>query len=172
MNTTTTADRPALAFYNANCKCTGCAAKFELYPANGLVGGSILLRLAKQMPADPSANPPAFPSFDWTHEISVRLTFDDLCRILQVLRGETESIADGKGIFHHSRRAATALHLCHVVEPCSCYKLEARRRMIDDPNDDTQAAIFLVESEALGLRLAIENSIGLIAFGIPSEVMA
>lgn len=167
MNTTTTGNRPRLSFYHANGKCTGCAAYFELYPAHDCEDGSIRLRLAGQKAPLNTDNMLVFPSFDWERGISVRLTFDDLCRMLQVFRGEVESLADGKGIFHHSRRAFTALRLCHVVEPCSCFKLEAHER-VNDSQNETTLAIFLTPSEALGLQLAIESSMGLIAFGVPN----
>ena len=165
MNTTTTGNRPSLAIYHANGRGTGCAAKFELCPAKPEIEGYVLLTLANQcgvreIPAEKCCA----TKFDWENAIAVKLCFPDLCAMLQVFRGETESLTDGKGIFHRLPQAAVGLHLSHLIEPCNCYRLEAYRR-VNDATDEARFGILLMPSEALGLCLAIENSMGLIAFG-------
>ena len=164
-NTETTTNRPALAFYHANGKGTGCAAKFELHPAHDSTEGSIFLRLANQRLGDGSANPRIYPSFDWDGAITIRLAFADVCEFLRVFRGECESIQDGKGLFHRYAGGAVKVGLRHMVEPLPCYSLEACR--LDPDGNEHSACIVLSSAEALGLSLALEDSMGLIAFGIP-----
>jgi hypothetical protein len=99
----------------------------------------------------------------------VKLDFSDLTRIVQVLRGECESIEDGKGLYHRTARFYTRIALRHMVEPMAGYSLELYRTS-NDGKDESNARIILSDAEALGLGLAIENSFGVISFGIPMLV--
>ena len=166
-NTETTTDyRPALAFYHANAKCTGCAAKFELHPAHDAVDGCMFVRMANQMMGDPDANSPVHPRFDWDNAMAFNLAFADICEFLRVFRGECESIQDGKGLYIRNPECAMRVSLRHMIEPVDGYSLEACRHDMGT-GADTSARIILFSSEALGLCLALEQSMGLIAFGIP-----
>ena len=110
--------RPKLAFYHASPKGTGCAATLELHPAHDDVDGSIWLCAANQMTIGNRMGPnPTFPRFDWENRICVKLDFNDLCAMLQVFRGECESLEDGRGLFHQSPRGTTKIVLAHSVEP-------------------------------------------------------
>lgn len=66
-----TQNRPALAFYHANAKGTGCAVKMTLHPAtvdaSGITtDGYIELTAANQMTVGNRLGPnPTFPKFDW-----------------------------------------------------------------------------------------------------------
>ena len=88
--------------------------------------------------------------------------------MLQVFRGECESLEDGRGLFHQSPRGTTKIVLAHSVEPKQGYLFEVFRSRRD--GTDAHAMIFLSPSEALGLTAAIESSMGVICFGIPMLV--
>ena len=170
MNTnteTTAACRPYLAFYHANAKCTGCAAKFELHPAHDAVEGYISVLMANQVMGDLDANSPVHPRFDWDNAMAFNLTFADICEFLRVFRGECESIQDGKGLYVRNPECAMRVSLRHMIEPVDGYSLEAYRHDMGT-GADTSARIILFSSEALGLCLALEQSMGLIAFGVPN----
>ena len=119
-NTTNNGNRPALSFYHPNGRGTGAAAKFALHPANAEREGYVEMRLAPQ-----TAGVSRFPAFDWEGhpELGARLCFADICAFLQVLRGECESIEDGKGLFHCTASANVRICLRHIVEPVCGYEV-------------------------------------------------
>jgi len=162
--------RPNLAFYHANAKGTGCAMKLALHPAHDDVDGCIMMTMAGQLTVGDCRGPnPVYPRFDWDGRLTVKLDFSDLTRIVQVFRGERESVEDGKGLYHTTSRFTTRIALRHLVEPSSCYSLELYRSSRDG-KDESSARIVLSDGEALGLRLAVESSFGVICFGIPTLV--
>lgn len=163
--------RPSLAFYHANAKGTGCAMKLVLHPAHDDTDGCIMMTMANQLTVGDRQGPnPVFPKFDWEGRLTVKLDFSDLTRIVQVFRGERESIEDGKGLYHTTARFSTRIGLRHIVEPSSCYSLELYRSSRGGARDESSARIVLSDSEALGLCLAIEGSFSVICFGIPMLV--
>jgi hypothetical protein len=165
--------RPSLVLCHANGKGTGSAIKLELYPAR--VGdpdsGAIYATIAPQSTfGDLTSTLPIYPRFDWGNAVKVRLDFSDLAKILQVLLGETESIDDGRGLFHHHDDKCQAVRFRHIIEPACGYSLEVYET---STNANTQAnernaRIFLSTAEALGLSFAIEHSFAAIAFGVLS----
>ena len=164
--------RPTLALYHANGKGTGFAMKLELYPAK--IGdpnsGAIYATIATQSSlGDRRSTPPVYPRFDWDNAIVVRLDFDDLAKVLQVLRGETESIDEGKGLFHRYADKCQVIKFRHMIEPVCGYSLEVYETFTGDSEhaNERRVYIFLSTAEALGLSLAIEHSFAAIAFGDP-----
>ena len=110
--------RPAITMYHANAKGTGTALRLELHPARTDSDGSILATIAPQNEIKPVA------SFYWNNSISVRLCLMDLAKILQVLRGNYESIDDGKGLYHRTGDGFTVVRLYHRIEPIGGYVLD------------------------------------------------
>ena len=166
-----TNERPSLALYHANGKGTGSAMKLELYPlrVGNLDSGAILATFAPQVTlGDRRTTPPVYPTFDWDNAIKIRLDFDDLAKVLQVLRGETESIDEGKGLFHRYADKCQVIKFRHMIEPVCGYSLEVSETSTDADaqTSDRKAYIFLSSAEALGLSLAIEHSFASIAFGV------
>lgn len=162
--------RPKLRFYHPNAKGTGCALALELHPAHGDVDGSIWMSVANQLTiGDHSGPAPTFPRFDWENRITVKLDFSDLCRILQVLRGECESIEDGRGLFHRTAMATTRIVFRHLVEPVQGYSLEIFKSK-QRGNDEHSHFVFR-DWEALGLSEAISGSMSVISFGLPKVVV-
>ena len=162
------ANRPRLSFYHPNGRGTGCAVQFELHPAHDQVEGSIFTTFAKQKTTgEYNSEVRTFPTFDWENRICVKLDLSDLIQMLQTFRGCQESIADGKGLFHRTTTANMIIKLEHRIEPCPGYVFEVTRREIG-AEDTQRAGIVLTVNEAFMLSLAIEQSIGVLAFGIPT----
>lgn len=156
-----TNERPTLALYHANGKGTGSAMKLELYPARvgDLDSGAIYATIAPQSTlGDRRSTPPNYPRFDWGNAIKVKLDFTDLAKVLQVLRGGTESINDGKGLLHPYPDKCQTIRFRHMIEPVCGYSLEAYETFTGDGEhaNERRAHIFLSTAEALGLSLAIE----------------
>lgn len=164
--------RPKLRLYHANGKGTGGAIQMELHPAHDDTDGCIMMQVASQMTVGDLRGPnPTYPRFDWDGSICVKLDFNDLTKLLQVFRGECESLEDGKGLYHRSVRASTRIVLRHMIEPRTGYLLEVYRSGAgQDPSEERSGRIFLPPNEALGLSLAIEDSMGVVCFGIPMLV--
>ena len=161
--------RPRLSYYHPNGRGTGGAVQFELHPAHGCTDGSIFATFARQkMVGTRDGSVCTFPRFDWTNRICVKLDMADLLQMLQVFRGMQESIADGKGLFHRSEHSNTIVKLEHRIEPQPGYVFEAWRKPLD--GESSHAGIVFTVSEALGLSLAIEQSMDVIAFGIPKVI--
>jgi len=162
--------RPELTFYHPNAKGTGCALSMNLHPAHDDVDGSIMMKVACQASVGEGRGPGrTFARFDWERAICVKLDFNDLCQILQVFRGECESIADGRGLYHRSPKAATRIVLRHLVEPVVGYSLELYRTPVGGEGE-SRAHILLTPSEARGLCEALAGSMSVICFGIPTVI--
>lgn len=151
--------RPAITMYHANAKGTGTALRLELHPARLDVEGSILATIAPQKATNPVA------SFDWNNSISVRIGFLELAKILQVFRGNFESIDDGKGIYHRTTSGYTVVRLYHRIEPIGGYVLDVAHK----PNDgETVRLVFsMTYDEAFALAEAIDHAMLYVAFGVP-----
>lgn len=162
--------RPKLTFYRANSKCTGGALQLEVHPAHDDVDGSIMAVFARQLTVgDRSVVPPVFATFDWDNSICVKFDFNDLTKMLEVFRGVKESLEDGKGLFHVSPAGSTKISLRHLVEYDGAYSFEVTRNK-SGTTESKSAHIVLSSSEAYGLAMAIEDSLGVICFGIPEVI--
>ena len=137
--------RPSLCFYHANPKGTGSALKMNLHPAHDYTDGCIMLKIANQMTVgNPMGPNPTFATFDWENAMNVKLDFSDLCQMLQVFRGECESINGEKGLYHRSPVGQTSIRLKHTVDPVPGYLLEiyrsSRKGAEADGHADTENA--------------------------------
>ena len=161
--------RPRLSYYHPNGRGTGGVVQFELHPAHGSTDGSIFASFARQKTVGAMDGATrTFPRFDWANRICVKLDMADLMQMLQVFRGMQESIADGKGLFHRHERGSTVIKLEHRIEPQPGYLFEAWRR--PESGEASRIGVVFTVNEALGLSLAIEQSMDVIAFGIPVVV--
>ena len=147
---------------HANANGNGCAMGVELHPARTDCQGFVGMRFAAQM--DEPRQDKMFPRFEWDKAIRVKLDLVDVARVLQVFRGECESICDGKGIFIRSLGHAVRFNVRHVIEPVSGYIFEVHR-VDTSSGEETSRLICLSSAEALALSLALENSMGMLAFG-------
>ena len=146
-----------------NPKGTGAALKLALYPAHNGFEGFVRAEFAAQE----SAMEPR--SFDWDNSMCLKLGFDDICRLLQVFRGECEQINEGKGVVHKSKHGIHFLNLSHHIEPVCGYRLDYRRA--ENLSNERSISVFIAPHEALGICYALEHALGLLVFGIP-EVIA
>lgn len=166
--------RPRLSFYHANGKGTGSAARFEVVPACGDRDGAVFLTLAQQKSVATGSvdqGTRQYATFDWANRITVKLNFSDLCQMLLVFRGLAVTIADGKGLYHDSRGTTTLINLTRQAEPHPGLALEVSRRGKAESEPAARVRIMLNTAEAFGLGTALEQILGLLAFGIPRDVV-
>ena len=164
--------RPTLAFYHANGKGTGSAVRFEAVPATGDRDGSVFLTLAQQKSVATGSAEQGnrqHATFDWTNRITVKLNFGDLCQIIPVLKGQATSIADGKGLYHDSGNTTTIINLALQTEPYHGHSLDVSRRGKSSADAATRIRILFNASEAYGLGVVLEQTLSLLAFGIPRD---
>ena len=163
--------RPSLSFYHANPKGTGSAVQMRLHPAHDYTDGCIMLKIANQMTVgNPTGPNPTYATFDWENAMSVKLEFGDLCQMLQVFRGECESVNGEKGIYHRSPLGLTHITLNHLIDPTQGYLLGIYRSSPKGKAADSRAAMLFRPAEALGLCEAITGALYYVAFGIPMLV--
>ena len=159
---------PCLRFYHPNGKGTGCAMVMKLRPADAAQDGFIVVSFANQMTVgNPTGDNPTYPTFDWENRVDVVLDFNDLCAILQVLRGETESIREGRGIFHKYNACCQTIKFSHIVEPSCGYLFDVFEDIPANGGDSRRVRMLLSPAESLGIFEAISGSMHLIAFGSP-----
>lgn len=158
--------RPKLAFYHPSPRGTGCAMTLELHPAHDVTDGSIFLKMANQKPVVNDGNTPTFPTFDWEHPLVAKLSFCDLAMMLQVFRGECESINEGKGLYHRSTTYTEVIQLDHRFDPAMCYQLKIHA-IYNGSGEEREAIMHLNNAEALGICEAIATSLALVGFGLP-----
>ena len=151
--------RPAITICHANARGTGTALRLELHPARTDSDGSILATIAPQNAIKPVA------SFYWNNSISFRLCLMDLAKILQVFRGNYESIDDGKGLYHRTINGFTVVRLYHRIEPIGGYVLDVSHKSND--GDIVHLIFSMTYDEAFALAEAIDHAMLYVAFGVP-----
>ena len=162
--------RPRLSFYHANSKGTGSVAAFEVVPATGLRDGAVFMTMAAQKSVASGSREEGtrkHATFDWQNRLVVKLNFNDLCQMLQVLQGHKVSIAEGKGLYHESRSGTTVINLALLAEPYPGHSLEVSRREKGGGESAARIRIFFNSAEAYGLASVLEQALMLVAFGIP-----
>lgn len=157
MDTTNTTKKPSLSLCHANGKGTGSAVCFSLHGATADSDGYVSVTMANQKTVG------SLPTFDWENAVKVRLMFADVAEFISVFRGESESIAYGKGLFHRMAGHSVRIVLRHLIEPVCGYSLELYRTGED--GSENVFRFFLSSVEGLGLCLALETSFGALAFG-------
>ena len=160
-------NHPCLRFWHPNARGTGCAMAMKLCPADTVQDGFIVVSFANQMTVgNPNGDNPTFPKFDWDNRVDVVLGFNDLCAILQVLRGETESVGNGRGIFHKDEECCQTIKLSHIVEPVCGYSFDVFE-FHPKGGEEKRAHMLLSPAESLGICESIAGSMYLVAFGSP-----
>lgn len=164
--------RSALCLYHPNGKGTGSAVKFEVVPSSGNRDGAVFLTLAPQKSVASGSvdqGDRQYATFDWLHRVIVKLNFNDLCHLLPVFRGVASSVADGKGLFHESRNTTTLINLSRATDACQGVLLEVSRRPKGGDEMPCRVRILFSPTETYGIGVALEQSLGIVAFGIPLE---
>jgi hypothetical protein len=163
---------PALSFYHANSKGTGSVASFDITPATGDRDGAIFMKLAQQRSVATGSREQGnrqHATFDWANRIVVKLNFNDVCQMLSVLNGKETSINEGKGLYHDTRDWTTIINLSSQTEPVRGCFLDVSRRGKSNGDQATKIRILLNPHEAYGLGMVMEQSLSLLAFGVPRE---
>ncbi len=163
--------RPRLTFYHANSKGSGSAAQFEAVPADGDRSGAVYMTLARQngVAGVNGEGKREYASFDWQNKVIVKLNFNDLCQMLMVFRGKSQTIADGKGLYHDNRNMTTFINLTRQSEPFPGLVLDVSRKAKEGDSGPVRVRIVLNDAETYGLGTVLEQSLTVIAFGIPRE---
>lgn len=161
--------RPSMTLYHANARGTGTALRLELYPASPDAYGSILVTLASQKTFVENESGRPIPIFDWENNaLKFRLGILELAKVLQVFRGQYESIDEGKGLYCRTNKVRTIVRLTHCIEPVVGYVLDVSH----NPNDSGEVVSMqfaLNECEAFALSEAISQAMLYVAFGVPSN---
>ena len=134
-----------------NAKGTGAMMEMAYRPATDGVEGCLYIGLSPQCNS----------VFDMSEKIRYKLTPVEAAEVLQVLRGECESIQDGGGLYYRSDGMAVRLQFRHVVEPVLGYSLE----LYEEMERARTCRIFLSYSEALVMSCAIEHALAPMVFG-------
>lgn len=155
----------AFHIFHPNFKGTGSALRIALRPADEIMRGHVCLDIVPQRSVDGiEGEGKTFPTFSWGDgKISLRLDAMDVGKVLSVLRGYEESIADGKGLVHLKTDKTARLTLEHVVDPTPAYRLTAV--CAKDGEAEKKVGILLTPNEALVLEAALTSSMGRICFG-------
>ena len=152
-----------IGLYHPNGKGTGSAITIDT--ESGSTYNYVHLKLARQKTvAMRTADGETFPTFDWEHQTEVHLKIVDVAEMLQVFRGCQESIADGKGLFMRDANGHAIVKLEHRIEPVHGYVLEVSSKA--EGSDETEKTHFFFRTtEAFAVALALEQSMGKLAFG-------
>ncbi len=162
----------SLRLYHASANIqNGSAVEFELHPARRRTDGYVFLTLVPQKDA-PQVRPGGgrkAASFDWTgRKICVKLGFSDVCGILAVLRGAADEVGDGRGLLHDSKDATTVIYFSKGKDRPGTFALCLSRKQ-KSGGDPQRLRFALSPSEAIGLRLLLEQSLFPMTFGFAAE---
>lgn len=165
---------PHLEFYHPNAKGSGSALRVSIAPAEGDRDGAVFMSLAAQasvfVPAQ-NGVPAKFASFDWSNKLTVKFTFQEVTELILVLAGSLPSVgqnAKGDGFFHTTSSASTIVSLRRGDEQSrQGFLLDVTRTPKTNRDERKHVGLILNMIEAVGLRIALEQSMSLLAFGIP-----
>ena len=149
----------------------GSAIDIELHPARRRTDGYLFMTLVpqKEAPQMRPGSPRKVASFDWTgRKVCVKLGFSDVCAILSVLRGQAAEVGDGRGLLHDSKDATTIIYFSNVKERPGTFAICLSRKP-KAGGEPVRLRFGLSASEALGLRLLLEQSLFPMTFGFASE---
>lgn len=139
-----------------NARGTGAALRMELIPAEKARPGSLHFTIA------PQKTQPV--GFGWGKEsLEMYLSPVEAAELLMVLRGHTESIEDGKGIYWRDENTSKVFKACHAIEPLPGYVISITEA--EHGGDTRQAQIRLTIVEALALEAAITGGMKELMFG-------
>ena len=147
----------SLEVRHPNAKGTGSALRARLIIGGMPENRGVLIGIAPQKTVDGLQS-----AFDFGNPHCAFLGFVEVAQFLQVLRGETESIAEGKGIWFDHGDEKVIVKLEHRVEPVCGYML----RIVEKCGSvETAEQFWFTPAEALGFCEALIVSFREIAFG-------
>jgi hypothetical protein len=107
--------------------------------------------------------------FDLIIRFFVERGIYDLFQMLLVFKGDAAAINDGKGLYHDRRNSTTIINLVRQAEPYPGFALDVSRREKSEGEPLIRVRILFNNAEALGLAAVLEQSLGVLAFGVPKE---
>lgn len=163
---------PKFVIYHANSKGTGSKIELTLVPTHAKYEGAIVTYPGYvEMTITPQrtvGGKGEMPTFDDDNSITANLCYDDVCHILQVLRGETEQIRDGQGLYHSNEHASCRVNVRHLIDPYACYRIIMEYK--NKADGDVQTNTFtLTQAESCGLCEALSMACFYIVFGNPKS---
>lgn len=156
-----------IRLYHANAKGTGGALRITVRAANKYEDGAVFLTFANQLTiGDPAHGAPV--RWDTEGRQTIRLDFVELSEVMQVFHGETESIRDGKGIYHRvaAMKTTKALKFRHLIDPIPGYHFELFTTT--ENGEETRHQFYMTPPESLGVCEALSTALYSIAFGDPT----
>lgn len=150
--------RAELVLCHIDDEGTGSAVKFAVVPASCYETGGLKVTFALE---DGGV-------IDWEgSSVEVLMEFEDVAKLLGVLRGESERIELMFRSYDKEIKDTSPCELSfkHELEPISGYRFDVYEKYGDNL-EPTHWSFLLTNSEAMGLSIALENSMSAIAFGL------
>lgn len=157
---------PTLKLYHPNAKGTGSALSIECVPAHNDKSGYFGFVIYPQNPTNENL------TFNAESAVGFALDFLGASQLLQVLRGEVESLNEGKGICLESKSCAVRVTFRHQVEPYGCYVLEVFAIKKDDSKEERHGIFTFSNAEACGICEVLASTLHIITFGTGFEATA
>ena len=147
----------SLEVRHPNAKGTGSALRARLIIGGMPENRGVLIGIAPQKTVDGRQS-----AFDFGNPHCAFLGFVEVAQFLQVLRGETESIAEGKGIWCDYGDERVIVKFEHRIETLCGYLLRVFERR---GTVETAEQFWFTPAEALGFCEALSVAFREIAFG-------
>lgn len=135
---------PEVAIIHNNVRGTGSTFKLSMTSADINGAGCVEISISHQTGGD-------------GHQ--VRLGLVDVCKLLQVFRGECESVDDGRGIIAKDGESFVRVCLDHKFDPIPCYHLTIT-------NADDTASFNFTSAESYGIVALLERGVSFISLGL------
>lgn len=167
---------PRLAFYHANQNGTGSAVTVEMSPATGTREGQVYVTIAPQDPAPANvvttATGKRCAAFRWKNKICMKLTFTEVAEMAMALGGATKELlhAGKPGFYHALRDTVTTMDMRQSEDRPGVFM--AVSRTVRGEEGKQNCCFAFSPAEAFGLRLALEQSMSLLAFGMTNSASA
>lgn len=130
----------------------GSAITLQFFPPSKDCGdGHVTITLANQLQISPE-------SYNWADAVSIDLDFVELSLMLQVFRGETESINGARGLRHLNDEDNSFVVLCFMREVYGGYSVT-----MTDRGGNLRHFAF-TSAEALGVSVALETALARCVF--------
>lgn len=140
--------------YKPNKKNNGSAVQFQLSEPNDKRPQHLsFLEISNQLP-DLDSNGNA--RFDWQNKIIVALGETDIAEILRVIEGQTDSINDGKGLFHETPGGGNKIIKFGFNPDYKNFFLQVSAKK---DNDQLQISIPITPGEAIILRELLKAAV-------------
>ena len=167
---------PRLAFYHANQNGTGSALTVEMSPATGTREGLVYMTIAPQDPAPANvvttATGKRCAALKWRNRICMKLTFTEAAEVAMALGGVTKELrhAGKTGFYHALRDTVTTMDMRQSEDRPGVFL--AVSRTVKGEDGKQNCCFAFSPAEAYGLRLALEQSMSLLAFGMTNSASA